>query len=339
MDAQKKVVIIGGGFAGATAAKLLERTHDVTLIDAKDFFEFTPGILRAIIQPKILPKLQAKHTDYLKRARVFVGAASKITPKDVIIGKQSYPYDFLIVSAGSDYSLPIKERNVMRADRGAHILEANARLRKAKSVLIVGAGLVGVELAAELAVHGKTKVTLVSSGPTLLERNEPKSQRYAEKFLRAHGVTLLFRELVHAKGKGFITDSKKKLKADMAFFCTGLIPNSSVLPKSVDDHKRVRVNEFLQVEGMKNVFAPGDLNNVVVEKTAQNAEIQARLAVDNIKRLEHRRPLVAYRPRKTPLVISLGPRDGIFETRSFVITGFIPALLKRVIEFREMRKF
>ena len=41
----KKLIILGGGFAGAKIAKALENIYDVILIDSKDYFEFTPGIL------------------------------------------------------------------------------------------------------------------------------------------------------------------------------------------------------------------------------------------------------------------------------------------------------
>ena len=57
----KKLVIIGGGFAGAKIAKALESEFNVTLIDSKDYFEFTPSILRAIIKTKYLKKIQILH--------------------------------------------------------------------------------------------------------------------------------------------------------------------------------------------------------------------------------------------------------------------------------------
>ena len=66
----RKLIIIGGGFAGAKIAKTLENKFDVTLIDSKDYFEFTPSILRAIIDTKHLKKIQILHKDYLKKSKI-----------------------------------------------------------------------------------------------------------------------------------------------------------------------------------------------------------------------------------------------------------------------------
>ena len=66
----KKLVIIGGGFAGSLIAKNCENYFDTTLIDSKDFFEFTPGILRTIVQPSHAKKIQVLHKEYLKKTKV-----------------------------------------------------------------------------------------------------------------------------------------------------------------------------------------------------------------------------------------------------------------------------
>merc|ERR1712176_114203 len=46
-----KVLIIGGQFAGNFTARDLKKHFDVTIVDAKEFFEYTPGILRAYVKP------------------------------------------------------------------------------------------------------------------------------------------------------------------------------------------------------------------------------------------------------------------------------------------------
>jgi NADH dehydrogenase FAD-containing subunit len=80
----------------------------------------------------------------------------------------------------------------------------------------------------------------------------------------------------------------------------------------------------------------GDVNDCGVEKTAQNAQAQAAVAVANIQALAAGGPLRSYSAKPTPMVISLGPRHGIFSTGSFTIAGFVPALMKWAVERREM---
>lgn len=51
MENKQSVVIVGGGFAGRTARRWLQDDFDVTLIDAKGYFEFVPSVLRCFVEP------------------------------------------------------------------------------------------------------------------------------------------------------------------------------------------------------------------------------------------------------------------------------------------------
>ena len=340
----KKVVIIGGGFSGIHTAKKLEGKFDVTLIDSKNYFEFTPGILRTIVEPEHIKKIQVLHENYLRKTRIIVGEVSNIDLKSAYVGKKRYDYDYLVICSGSSYNYPIKEEAVVLAHRSKHLIDSHKHLEKAKSVLVIGGGLVGVELSAEIAKKypGK-KITIVHSHNRLIERNSFKASKYAERFLKKKGVEIIYQERIEKKkGKTFATDKKRKIKADIVFICTGIKPNFDFIKKSLsyllDEKNHVIVNEYLQANNLKNVFSAGDVNNAGVEKTAQNSEIQAYIAAKNIIALEKGRELKAYKGRKTPMVISLGKYAGIFDHKGFVLTGIIPGLMKTFIEKREMFK-
>ena len=340
----KKVIIIGGGFAGSAIAKKLENYFDVTLIDSKDYFEFTPGILRTIVEPEHIKKVQMLHTHYLKRAKVIVGCVSEVSEKAVFVGNQKIKFDYLAICSGSRYSAPIKEMEALTVTRAIHLRSYYERLCKAKRILIVGGGLVGVELAAEIAEHYDDKeIIIIHSQDRLIERNHDKAVRYAYNFLKKRGVIIHLNESVKKnRGNIFHTESGREVKADIAFLCTGIKPNfdfmSRKFSKSLNNKNKVIVNEHLQIEGFRNIFAAGDITDRVEEKTAQNAERQARVVAKNITLLERKEKLKNYHSRRTPLVISLGKYNGIFSWGNFVLTGIIPGLLKSFIEFREMRK-
>ena len=340
----KKVVIIGGGFAGTTVARALEKDFDVTLIDSKNYFEFTPGILRTIVEPQHIRKIQRMHLNYLKHSRFIRGQVKRVTKKDVFVGRRIIPFDYLAICLGSRYNRPIKEQTAVVATRASHLRRHYQRLCKARRVLIVGGGLVGVELAAEIITHyPDKKVTIIHAHDRLMERNHENSIQHADMFLRKKGVTIIYNELVENYNKGlFRTDKGRRVAADIAFLCTGIIPNfeslKSSMKKNLNEKNHIKVNNYLQVLGCKNVFAAGDINDRAAEKTAQNAEIQARTVVNNIKALEKQGVLREYQADKTPLVISLGKYNGIFEYKNIVITGIIPAFMKWFIEKREMWK-
>ncbi len=338
----KRVVIIGGGFAGTLIAKKLQSHFAVTLIDSKNYFEFTPGILRTIVEPAHWKHIRVLHRQYLKRTKLVLGIVSSVAEHDVRIGKHHLPFDYLVICSGSSYNSPIKEQHVVLPVRARHLIDAHRRLEKAARVLIIGGGLVGVELAAEIITHYPNKaVSIVHPYQFLIERNHLKSRIYAAAFLKKRGVDIIYCDRVKRNEHGaFVTEQGRTLHADITFLCTGITPNFSFLDGTfkhvLNERNQVRINQHLQVKDFEHIFAAGDITDSVVEKTAQNAEKQAAVVAANIRALERGEVLRSYAPRRTSQVISLGKWDGIFEVGEHIITGLVPAYMKSAIERREM---
>lgn len=339
----KRVVIIGGGFAGSTIAKKLQGRFDVTLIDNKDYFEFTPGILRTIVHPTRSRCMQVLHKDYLKKSKIIIGKVEKLGESFVVVNKKKVNFDYLVLAMGSSYIAPFKHPKLFAASRAKELAVYNRYLVDGKEVLVIGGGLVGVELAGEIGHYycGK-KMTVVASGEHLLDRMPLKAQEYAEKILKEMGTNLIFNDKVIKQTKNiFITQSGKKLKGEVGFTCVGITPNTALLSRMtdiLDERKFVFVDDNLRVKGMKNVFAGGDIVSIREEKTGQNAEKHANIIVNNIVRLDSGKQLIEYAHKSSPIVISLGPRKGILVMGNFVITGFIPAVLKWIVEKKEIWK-
>ncbi len=341
----KKVVVIGGGFAGAYVANALQKEFAVTLIDTKDYFEFTPSVLRALVDPRVVKHIQVNHTHYLTKGTFIQGSVTDITKKEVFISTKKIPFDYAVVTSGSFYSLPIKESNIVLVSRAEHLREYHYKLEHVKKILIIGGGLVGVELAAELCTHYPEKeVTIVHANKDLIERNDPKSRKYAKKFLQKHNVKLIFNERATEQKKNtFVTDKGRILKADLVIPCTGIKPNYSLLEKhfsnSITDNHGIAVNSYLQMKGSETIFAGGDITHISEEKTAQTAEMHAAYIVKNIRNLEHGKPLQKYKAVKRPMVISLGKWDGLLEYQGIVVAGLLPVLGKKFVEWKTMLRY
>lgn len=348
MTLMKKVVIIGGGFAGAYAARQLERDFDVTLIDLKDYFEFTPSVLRTLVEPEHIKKIQVLHTHYLKLATFIRAEVKTVTPNYVLFDGKRISYDYLIICSGSRYNAPFKEKRIVLSTRAEHLRQYYDQLCKAKDILIIGGGVVGVELASEIVTHCKKgkQITIAHSRDRLLQRNNQKAIDFAEHFLTKQGVKIIYNNrVVHHTGRTFITETGTKIKADLAFMCTGIQSNSGFMKKyfknKLNEREQIEVNHFLQLEGSKNknIFVCGDVNNSHEEKTAQSAEKQAMVVVENIYHLEHGESLVDYDPTKKPMVISLGKWCGIFEWGRFTWCGVFPGILKILVEWKTMLRY
>lgn len=339
----KKVIIIGGGFAGSEIAKNLEKDFDVTLIDTKNYFEFTPWILRTIVHPSSIKQIQILHSHYLKKSKIIVGEVKEVHEKFVKVNGKKLDFDYLVIASGSRYELPFKDQKAIATTRAEHLRNNYEALCEAKNVVIVGGGLVGVELAGEiLDKYSNKSVTIIQSGKNLIDRNSQKAIRYAEKYLRSKGATLLLNERVTNIAKKFcLTNKGTKIPSDLTFLCTGIKPNYEFLKHSasfiLEKHNLI-VNEFLQVNSFKNIFAAGDIAMIGEEKTAQNAEHHAKIVSHNIRALESNATLEKYESKRTPQVISLGKWHGIYDNGKTTIVGIIPALMKWAIKKKEIWK-
>ncbi|MEK6945458.1 MAG: FAD-dependent oxidoreductase [Nanoarchaeota archaeon] len=345
MESKKRVVIIGGGFTGAYCAKRLRNNFDVTLIDNKEYFEFTPSVLKSIINPQNLKSIQIYHKDYLKNEKFVLGSVSEIKNNYVVVGKKKLEFDYLIIASGSKYNSPIKDPKVFVPQRGKEISEFSERIKEARSILIVGGGLVGVELSAEIATRcEKKEIMLIDAGKEILSRNNEKTRKFARNFLESKGTNIISDEkVISNKGNVFFTDKKRKIKADLVFMCTGIKSNSGFMIKNfknkLNEKGQIRTNGFLQLDGCENIFVGGDVTDIAEEKTAQNSEGHARIIVENIKRIEKNGRLREYKTKPGVFVISLGKNNGIFEYGNFSFSGIAPFIMKKIIEIKTMWRY
>jgi len=254
-------------------------------------------------------------------------------------------FDYLVIASGTKYQYPFKEQNLILATRANSLKNCYANLFKSKKVLIIGGGVVGVELAAEIIGKYKDKdITIIESNKELIERTPKKAREYARQFLTNKGVKILFREkLVQIKKDIFITDKGVKIKPDISFLCTGITPNFKFMQKNfyskLNKKNYLKVNDYLQLIGYKNIFAAGDIAGLNEEKLAQNAENHARIIVKNIVNLEKNKSLIHYKQKPRIMVISLGRYNGILNYKNFVFTGIFPGFLKHAIEWKTMIKY
>jgi len=90
----------------------------------------------------------------------------------------------------------------------------------------------------------------------------------------------------------------------------------------------------LQAESENNIFVAGDMTEIKEEKLAQVSEKHANVIIHNIKAMEKEKPLKHYEPKSRPEVISLGPRYAILQYKNFTMTGILPAIIKKCVEWK-----
>jgi len=356
---KKRVIVVGGGYAGTYAAKKLQHDFDVTLIDAKEYYEFTPSRLRTLSEPWHAFKVKLLYDSLLSKTRVVTERVQYITEDEVVTERNSvFKYHYLIVTTGSRYKEAIfppisnSYESLPRNNLRAKIISARAPnfelyhqlIDESSKILIIGGGTVGVELAGEISefFDGK-QVTLIHSQSHLMNRSPEKAARHAEQFCKVNNINLVVGErIVEQTGLYFKSDLGNIYEADIAFICTGNVPNSELFKpaftESLNRYGFAKVNKHLQLHGFNNIFVAGDLTDIPEEeeKLCQTAFDEIKVVIKNIINFEKGSALVDYTPAPCPMLISLGKYDGILTYKSWAFTGIIPAVMKEFVEWKEM---
>ncbi|MEJ2855628.1 MULTISPECIES: NAD(P)/FAD-dependent oxidoreductase [unclassified Saccharothrix] len=194
-----KVVVIGGGYAGALAANRLRVRDDVdiTLVNPRPTF-----VDRIRLHQFVAGTGEATHdfgTLLDEHVRLAVDTATRIDTAARTVRLASggtLDYDYVVYAVGSTGAVPAAVPGAAEFAVSAADLESARRLRGALDevgpgapVTVVGGGLTGIETAAELAERGRV-VTLVCGG-ALAPALSGSGRRYVAKWLSRHGVTVV----------------------------------------------------------------------------------------------------------------------------------------------------
>ncbi|XP_023770746.1 uncharacterized protein LOC111919396 [Lactuca sativa] len=340
--AANKIVVIGGGVAGSYIAKLLQFHGNVTLIDPKEYFEIPWASLRGMVEPTFAERSLIQHKHYLTSSRLIVSNAIDISDSEILLSEgRSIPYNYLVIATGHDDQVP-----KTRSERLKQYQSENEKIKAAESILIVGGGPTGVELAGEIAVDfPEKKITLVHSGYRLLEFLGPKASKKTLDWLKSRHVEVKLDQTVNLEDvadfsngtKLYTTSAGETIKADCHFLCTGKPLASSwlkgtILKDRLDELGRLIVDENLRVRGRKNIFAIGDITNIKEMKQGYLAKKQASVAAKNLQLLIRggdESKMTTYKMSSSHnAIVSLGRHDAVAQLHLTTMIGLIPGLIK-----------
>ncbi|MED6120188.1 hypothetical protein PIB30_018586 [Stylosanthes scabra] len=339
---EKKIVIVGGGVAGAILAYTLQHQANVTLIDPKEYFEIPWASLRALVEPTFAERILSNHRDYFKKGELVVSSAVSISETEVVTEDGTrVTYDYLVIATGHSDPLP-----KTRAERLQQYKQGNEKIKSSNSILIVGGGPTGVELAAEIAVDfPEKKVTIVHKGSRLLEYIGTKASRKTLKWLKSKKVDVKLEQSVELdnnddnnNSKIYETSSGERIEADSHFVCVGKPVGSAwlretILKDDLDDEGRIKVDEYLRVKGKTNIFATGDITDVKEIKQGMFAHAHGLLVAKNLKVLIEggggkEQKLGTYKAQAPMSIVSLGRKSGVAQFPFMTILGRFPGMIK-----------
>lgn len=271
----KKVVIIGNGIAGITTAIELRKLtdFDISVVsDESDFFFSRTALMYVFMGHMKFEHTQPYENSFWEKNKISLvnGRANEVLPEKNTVSLENgdkLDYDYLVIATGSKpnkYNWPGQNLEGVSALYHKQDLEYLEKYSsKIKKAVVVGGGLIGVELAEMLHSRGIQVTFLVrenSFWSMVLSENEG---RMLEKHILEHGINLkLNAELKEINGKeaveSVITSTGETIECQFVGITVGVSPNVGFLQNSsLKINKGILVNEYLQTN-VPNIFAIGD---------------------------------------------------------------------------------
>ena len=257
-----RVVIVGAGFGGLSAARGLARTPvDVTLIDRRNFHLFQP-LLYQVATAGLNPSDVAWPVRSILRrqanVRVLLGevAGVDVAGREVLIDDgRRLPYDWLVIATGTTHTYfgndqwaaiapglkriddaTLIRRRILMAFERAENAEDEAERKRLMTFVIVGAGPTGVELAgaiAELARKAlaadfraidprKARIVLIEGADRVLGTFPPELSGFAKAALERMGVEVRLGRRLTACDAGGVIASGERLPAGTILWAAGV---------------------------------------------------------------------------------------------------------------------
>jgi apoptosis-inducing factor 2 len=282
---KKHLVIVGGSFAGIFLIYRLSSTFKITLIDKKEFFEWSWAVPHSYIgDPRYFAhKATVDFHQMIDVDKVYGNDASftqgildELVNDNAIkikrtkgrhgndldsVEAEEIHFDYLAICTGSIYSInedPDDIFNIFsKADRESLFNKYRANVERAKSVLVVGGGPTGIETVGEILMNYGTEKSLgiITNGESLLSGYPTKATRLAQNHFEKKKVKVYLNKRY---------DPGQKLDEDYDFVINwvGTKFNSNFLDKHYKDFKdgkgRIFVNKYFQVCNMNPCELPKD---------------------------------------------------------------------------------
>jgi NADH:ubiquinone reductase (H+-translocating) len=292
-------LILGGGFGGASVARLLGK-QGATIVSPDSAMLYTPmlpEVAAGAIEARhvVVPlREMCPHAEVIRGRAVALDEERQTVRVETEVGEVDVEYERLVVALGAvPRELPIPglaEHTLQFKVLGDAIHLRNHVLRQIDlaeadpenaerhlTFVFVGAGYAGVEALAELTelvqeavghypklADVPTRWLLVDAGAKILAEVPDSLSHYTASLLEKRGVDIRLETTVESVEADAVTLSESRIDTNTVVWTAGIRPHPVLeqLGLPLDERHRVIVDEELRVEGRTNVWALGDCARV-----------------------------------------------------------------------------
>jgi NADH:ubiquinone reductase (H+-translocating) len=386
-DKADPIVILGGGFAGVYAARHLQRRlrgRDIVLFSQENHLVFTP-LLGNVVGSSINPMHVVQPVRQMVRRATCRTAA--VTTIDLQAREVYYrtpanqpacqPFSHLVLACGNSVKLdiipgmsahgwPLKtmgdalvlRNHVIGLLEKAQVEPDVERRKQLLSVVVVGGGFSGVEVAGEIADLLKescrfytdvpredVRVTLLHRGERILPELPPTLGEFALTKMRARGIDVRLKsEALAVTEWGVRLKSGEEVPAATVVCTIGTTANPLLAEAGLPmDRGRITTDGDLRVKGFENIWALGDcaaVPNAYDDKpsppTAQFAVRQAKWLARNLAGAVAGTPTTPFRFKPLGAFASIGNRRAVGQVFGLRLSGLPAWFLWRGIYLSKM---
>ena len=344
------VIVIGAGFAGLSAARILGRNRkeiETIVMDKaseSSFLPMLPDVIGRGINPEYLTAdikyLAARFGFKFIKAEV---SAVDLDKKEVLSADQVFPYDYLLISSGSEtnfygneqvrkYAYKLDDASDARKIRQA--LEA----REFDNYLISGGGYTGIEVATNLSLYFtkkslKKKIVIVERTPSILGPLPQWMKDYVSNNLKKLGIEVLTNTAIekiedkniHLQGAGVFDNA-------MLIWTAGVKASDFIQKINAEKNPqgRLKVDEYLRLR--ESCFVTGDSSYVAHKGSFLRMAVQFSIkegecaAINIIRSIKGAR-LVKYAPVDLGYVIPMANNSSCGTILGINMKGLIPTFM------------
>lgn len=345
-----KVLIIGGGFGGLSAAYRLAKSGrglEITLIDKKTVSDFLP-VMPDCLGRGINPESLSYRIEEAAKSYGFAFINKEVTSlnldkKEVLVAGEALNYDYLIVACGSETNFYGNEnirQNAYKLDEVEDAKKIIEALGKGgfDNFIIGGGGYTGIEVATNLRIFldrsgQESKITVIERAPSILGPLPQWMKDYVGINLQKLKVEVLVNSAIEKIEAGRVYAAQGKVfERAMVIWAAGVKTPAFIqnLNAEKNPQGRIKVDEFLRLNN--NCFVAGDAayfgqGNAFLRMAVQFAITQGDCAARNIVRSIKGSPLLKYKPVDFGYIVPMANNMSCGQVFGMNLKGFLPTTL------------
>ena len=391
LSVRSRIVVLGGGIAGLTATRELERLFrgrrdvEIVLISRDNFLHLTPLLFEACSGVLELRHCAQPIRPCLRRARFIEATVEAVDLEHHIVraaaaGGRAYevPFDQLVVALGATTNLGLipgsanaltfktpadallLRNHVIECFERADVESDHRRRRQLLSFVVIGGGLVGVELLGELMAFSddvlqyypqirrtELRFHLFEVGERLLPESTARLSAYADRVLRGRGAALHLSTAVNAIEPGAVCAADGAIEAETIILAAGIAPSVVAASMAVEHDRRGRISTDATMRSVSHpeVWALGDCAAIPDPEghpypaLAQHALREARAVARNIFAVDVGKAAHPFVHRSLGTMAAFGHTQAAAEVRGICFTGFFAWWLRRTYYLFQMPRW